>query len=332
MKDLLQPERVQLSFFLVQHTASKRENVYNYVSKATSKAHSEEHNRKLDIKRSALYSFTSMTSSEPLWLKYEYQVIEDYRQRYNAIAYPWNVVPTQMLIASGYLDDIGDARRRRLRDGAPMDYGFDGFGCPREGIFYGIQAKMWTQGTLDSRELGSFLSAAMTIRENNRDNGAVLYHAPGSKVSSNVMYNFKPESMRVHQVAPVDTEILTQDQPQTIDESSFTLTETQQKALQFLNEQPAGSVSLLAMACATGKTLVYGTHADAAEYDIVIVAAPLIASAEQNLNRVKGFLRNHAPVAFYSGSSPIDVEGCRAALTKGKCLIATTFCSAGDLF
>ena len=59
----------------------------------------------------------------PLFRDYEYQVIRDYCERYNAVAYPWAICPTEMLLGSGYIKDIGESRRRRLTAGGYRDWG-----------------------------------------------------------------------------------------------------------------------------------------------------------------------------------------------------------------
>lgn len=74
-----------------------------------------------------LCDISSYTTHEcpdrPLFRDYEYQVLRDYTQRYDGIAYPWAIVPTEMLLGSGYIKDIGATRRRRLTAGGYRDWG-----------------------------------------------------------------------------------------------------------------------------------------------------------------------------------------------------------------
>lgn len=201
-----------------------------------------------------------------------------------------------------------------------------------------MQAKRWITGTLSGEDLGTFSSAAVSILHKDARNGMVLYHAPGSRVCNDVMCNFDDvETMRVHELEPEIKQITAQP-PVSKQESTFKPTSSQEKALEFLVGQKHG-VSLLAMACSTGKTCILGWHAAAIGCSTVVIAAPLIASAEQGLRRLAAFLPGHKPVAFWSGSCSID--GISAFLdedrlqqnlkAKSKVLIGTTYDSAGKV-
>ena len=209
----------------------------------------------------------------------------------------------------------------------------------KNGGYDGVQAKLWTTGTLSGEDLGTFSSAAISILHKDSRNGMVLYHAPGSRVCNDVMCNFDDvETMRVHELEPEKKQMAAQ-APVSKQEASFKPTASQEKALEFLVGQKHG-VSLLAQPCGSGKTLVMGWHAAAVGYSCVVIAAPLIASAEQGLRRLAAFLPEHKPVAFWSGSCSID--GVTAILdedrlqqnlkAKTKVLIGTTYDSAGKVW
>lgn len=214
----------------------------------------------------------------------------------------------------------------------------DGLGLLKNGGHDGVQFKRWITGTLSGEDLGTFSSAAICILMKDVRNGMVLYHAPGSRVCNDVLCNFDDvETMRVHELEPEMKQITAQ-APVSKQESSFKPTASQQKALEFLAEQKHG-VSLLASPCGSGKTLILGWHAAALGFSTVVIAAPLIASAEQGLRRLAAFLPGHQPVAFWSGSCSID--GVTAVLdedrlqqslkAKSKVLIGTTYDSAGKV-
>ena len=266
------------------------------------------------------------SASTPLFRKFELQALETYRADYEAKAWLWEDVSTQQLLLSGYIESVEDVRRRRLADGSYQDFGLDGLGERPDNGFDGIQAKRWTRGTLDSRELGSYMAATFAMRNSSSLNGGVLYHATGSKVSKNVQLtiNQPKYNMHVHQIEPVDKGGVKKEVTWDA-EMTYTPTESQAHALSHL-EAAIGSTTIFAAPCGTGKTTVLGWHIAKAAFRTIVVAAPLIASAQQNLERLKKFVPIHKPIAFWSGSTNPDL--LKKKLAAGHAIVSTTFESA----
>ena len=263
---------------------------------------------------------------------YERLVVSVYSEMYGAQAWHWPIVSTDTLLASGWLqpEDIAERRRRRLlKDGTHQEFGLDGIGLRPDGGYDGLQAKRWLQGTLNHEELGSYGFAIMAMQHADPRNGGVLYHAPGSRVTDNVLISIDcpRRNMRVHQLAPMDHE--QEEVAHGIDETLLTMRPSQQEALAFLAEH---SRVVLAASCAFGKTLIFATHALVGAYDVVVIAAPLIASADQDLRRIAAFLPEHKKLAFWSGSgATLDEDRLTAHLKEPKIVIGTTFKSAGEV-
>ena len=259
-------------------------------------------------------------------LAYEYQCVQEYRDQHGAHAWHWLQASTDLLIACGWMkpEDIAEHRRIRLRDGTYQEFGLDGIGLRVDGGYDALQAKRWLQGVLNHEELGSYLSAVMAMQDADAVNGAVLYHAPGSRISPKIIgiLDCPQRNRRVYELAPADMVKPITD----VDETALVLRPIQTEALDVMAANPR---VIQALACASGKTLINAVHAR--NFDIVVIASPLIASADQNLHRTAAFLPEHKPLAFWSGKV-LDTEVLKERLAQPKALVSTTYKSADMVF
>ena len=182
-------------------------------------------------------------------------------------------------------------------------------------------------GTLDSQELGSYVTVVGILQRHAGKNGGVLYHADGSRISVNVLPMVDCPSWHwyVHALVPeVVTDVPIAASPWTA-EIGYTPTVSQTRMLRELK-----GTTVLASPCGTGKRVMLAWHVRDAGFTTVVVAAPLIASAEQALLRIAPFLPGHTAVAFWSGAGgALDDAALVATLRAGPTLVSTTFASAG---
>ena len=148
-------------------------------------------------------------------------------------------------------------------------------------------------GTLDSQELGSYVTVVGILQRHAGKNGGVLYHADGSRISVNVLPMVDCPSWHwyVHALVPeVVTDVPIAASPWTA-EIGYTPTVSQTRMLRELK-----GTTVLASPCGTGKRVMLAWHVRDAGFTTVVVAAPLIASAEQALPCIAPFLPGHTAV------------------------------------
>ena len=247
---------------------------------------------------------------------------------FGGIPHIWAFTDTDTKLASGWLtpEDIAYRRRKRLQNGGYEEFGLDGFVERADSSFLGIQCKHYADGG-HVHKLGNYALALMAMQRGHPSNGGVMCMTPGAYASGYEMAALdQPKFHRYIRIIPFE------DRPDAHaqKEQELELRPVQKRALDFL----AGKKScLLSMVCSTGKTVVAGHHLAMGAYDVVVLAAPLRVSAEQNLVRLAKFLPGHKGVRFWCGGDTLDPGHLRHQLEEaGPCLVCTTFKSADVVY
>jgi hypothetical protein len=238
-------------------------------------------------------------ASAPDFRKYEHANNALVAERFKSSKYwHWSNIPTEVLLDWGHLttEDIRNNRRRRLKDGSYEEYGFDGLVQLADNTFLGVQSKLYSPGGY-IHGLGNYAKALLATRRGNPNNGGVLCITPDARLSGHEVAAFDNPDLNMH-VWRVPFQAPQEEAP-VAGEPDLELRPVQKDAQAFLaNHQHA----LLSQACATGKTLVAGHHIARSRFNVVVVASPLRASAEQNLVRLSAFMPGCTSIRFWSGS------------------------------
>ena len=275
--------------------------------------------------------------SHPNWRLYEFANNALVCKRLKGYAFwHWHNVPTSVLIELGWLtvEDIAERRRRRLKTGQYEEYGVDGVVLlsVMERRFAVVQSKLYQPGGRP-KDLGHFCKGSVSTKaRGNPGNMAVLCLTPGSRLTGHTRAALDNPGAGWHVwEVPIELEAGAPKSP--VREPMLPLRPVQQEALAFLEHSPR---ALLNEACTTGKTLVAGHHIAQFKFDLVVVASPLRAPAEQNTMRLAAFMpEGVVTVRFWSGDAGTTTDAQRlrdvlaaAAQPWKPVLVGTTFASA----
>eukprot|EP00965_Chrysotila_dentata_P030051 1000440-Pleurochrysis_carterae.AAC.1 len=106
-----------------------------------------------------------MSTTDPLYLAYEYQVVRYLAQTYQQV-YHWSRIPENVLKDSGFIHDFNEHRLQRVNAmkagmaerNCVREYGLDAIAFDGQS-YHGVQCKRWNaQCTLTAKDLGTFVS------------------------------------------------------------------------------------------------------------------------------------------------------------------------------
>jgi superfamily II DNA or RNA helicase len=261
------------------------------------------------------------------WLAYERFIIDFHQQKHkDAHVWHWHNIPEDELWRCGWLHDFSKHRmmKHRCREegkNARQEYGLDGLARYAEGHYSGIQAKYWLgRKKLTANDLGTYMLAVTNMKRSNAKSYGTLYHTCGlEKNLAGGILNCS-DFIHAHKLPFSNNGVASV----CLNETTYEPYAHQLEALEVLREGWEGA-GVLSMPPGTGKTLIFARHVLESAYKNVILLSPLQAQAEQNLRRVKEFLKNEkdALKVDCEGDGTRDVQLIRDALQKGVFISST---------
>ena len=111
------------------------------------------------------------------WKQFEHHCIALHKQEHGGHAWHWSHLPESVLIDSGFFSKTFELRHlREQHHGHIPEFGLDGIALHADGVYHGIQAKLW-RTVLCAGNLGTFLSVVYgRMRRKNSASTGFLYH------------------------------------------------------------------------------------------------------------------------------------------------------------
>ncbi|KAG5183112.1 P-loop containing nucleoside triphosphate hydrolase protein [Tribonema minus] len=268
----------------------------------------------------------AVPSARADWLSYEHFVCDHHSLTTGHDVFHWSAVGDELLLASGFVDGLNQARAARIRRDrtthSRREYGLDGIARDQNGVHHGIQAKLWRSCKLTAADLATFVNV-VTYRMAQKEPLAQGFLYTTTTLQQDLEDDFI-RSGRFHYRRLPFTASSAPPPPQQ-------LRPYQQQALEALASGWSGFGALI-MPCGTGKTITFANHAR--RYRRVVIISPLRVSARQNLDRVGDVLGRAWPsllVDADAGGSTRDVNEVRRVWAEDRALVSSTYKSTMDV-
>ena len=111
------------------------------------------------------------------WKQFEYHSCIIHNSIHGGHVWHWSHVPEYVLIESGYVSSTEELRIIRKRhNGRIPEFGLDGIALHEDGVYHGIQAKLW-RSVLSAGSLGTFFSVIFgrMCKKNKLSTGFLYY-------------------------------------------------------------------------------------------------------------------------------------------------------------
>ena len=231
----------------------------------------------------------------------------------------WSNVSDDVLLACGFMSSTNAERLKRLNGrGDVREYGLDGIALDENGVYHGIQAKLWAS-TLCAHHLGTFFGVmgGRLQSVNNRSHG-FLYHTTKLQIDVAEDIGLMPNISATYLPWSPGESI-------GFNECDLPLRMPQKHALTAMQSFFATSTTagLVQMPCGVGKTAVAGHFLQHKQSQCVIIASPLRVHAKQALKRIAPFLPDYEALLIDS-----DIGATSAHIVQQpvkKTFISTTF-------
>lgn len=111
------------------------------------------------------------------WKQFEYYSCIIHNSIHGGHVWHWSHVPEYVLVESGYVSSTEELRIIRKRHkGRIPEFGLDGIALHEDGVYHGIQAKLW-RSILSAGSLGTFFSVIFgRMRKKNKLSTGFLYY------------------------------------------------------------------------------------------------------------------------------------------------------------
>ena len=262
---------------------------------------------------------------EQAWSQFEHHTINHHYTTHGQITWHWSVTPEEHLYNSGYINDYNKNRLERLaqyKEGINRhkDYGLDGLALDTNGVYFGLQAKYYTNNKVSANDIGTFQRVVLRMNKKNSLSKGYLYTS--TDLVTDLAEDIQCIGDIIHEklsFIPADNRKL-RHQKQT-EEINALLRPYQQEALKALDEETE-SLGILSLFCGGGKTLISGHYLSKIKPNIIVAIAPLRISVDNLKTRLLPFLTGYESLLVDSDAGgTTDLAQVKSKLAENKPII-----------
>ena len=262
---------------------------------------------------------------EKAWSQFEHHTINHHSSTHGHLTWHWSVTPEEHLYNAGYINDYNKNRLERLakfKEGINRhkDYGLDGLALDSNNIYYGLQAKYYTDNKVSANDIGTFQRVVLRMNKKNSLSKGYLYTS--TDLVADLAEDIQCIGDIIHEKLSFETEDKRKlrHQKQT-EEINAILRPYQLEALKALDEETE-SLGVLSLFCGGGKTLISGNYLSKIKPNIIIAIAPLRISVDNLKTRLLPFLKEYESLLVDSDTGgTTDLVQVKSKLAENKPIV-----------